>query len=390
LKILYVFEYPPESDFITREFFAAIAARDSSARISTLSGPFTRYAPGGFRLARLIGLVWVYAALPFRIVFGRYDVVLARTTPPGVQNWAALWAHLVGAKSICWLMDYHPEIEARYLEKRAWGRPLARVLRAFDRACWRYQDAVIVLDEAMRELMETLTPDLPIIVHPTWNPSSQQAFDPVSNPLPAPGEPLRMLYGGNLGNSHPLEDFERLIQRICVERPVSITVMGSSPSGNERFLDLGERTGAEVKLVPRRPFAEIGQTCAEDQVLLGIVLLMSESAGLVAPSKFAGYLCNGLPLLYIGPRGTSAYRICTEFDGGYHLAVDASDDEIDAMADGLIHLEQLAQKTQQVESAAHYFGSRNGETLLDAFQAEAPGLLMGTSEALPGSGTSPC
>ena len=49
--------------------------------------------------------------------------------------------------------------------------------------------------------------------------------------------------------------------------------MGSSPSGNRRFNELGERTGAEIRLLERQPFEKIGEVCVEEKLLIGLVLL---------------------------------------------------------------------------------------------------------------------
>jgi hypothetical protein len=375
MKALYVFEYPPELDWMTHDFIHAIHQEVEGAKVSTLAGPFSAYSPGGLRSRRLLGLLWVYLVLPFRILFGRYDVVIARTTPPGIQHWAGFWGRMLGARTMCWMMDYHPEIEARYLERWRFGRVLAKPLRAIDRACWRFQQVVVVLDKAMADLFKSICPSARIILHPTWAPREGDYFKPVECSVPAQAEPLRILYGGNLGKTHPLETLERLLRRLTEMRPVSISVMGSSPSGEKRFRRLGDDVGVSVKTLPRTPFGHIGSVCRDEQLVLGLVVLNDSAAGLVAPSKYAAYLCYGLPMLYLGPQDTSSHNICTHFGAGYYLPNNATDQEIEHVAQELAHLESYDSKASNLKQAADYYLTRNGMTLLQQVLKEAPELL---------------
>ena len=67
-------------------------------RVTYLQGLFRTYRAGGMRFSRLLNLGWMFFWLPWVLLVLRPFKVLVRTTPPGIQIWAALWMKILRIK----------------------------------------------------------------------------------------------------------------------------------------------------------------------------------------------------------------------------------------------------------------------------------------------------
>jgi hypothetical protein len=265
-------------------------------------------------------------------------------------------------------MDYHPELEARRLEKRGLGG-LARLLRAVDARLMPRFALVVTLDPAMTALVSSRVSPARVLEHPTWGTNGTAGFAPVSYRPGAGTGPLRLAYSGNLGAAHDLEPLGRLLQAVARERPTSLLVIGASPAGEARFRELGAGLGIRVEANPRVPFTELRRLYEEHRIDAGIVLLSDESAGLVSPSKFSGYIDFGLPLVYLGPPGTNSATVCARFRGGFWLPAGAGPDVTGRVASDLLDTGQMDAAASGARAAAAYFTGFNGRSLAEALMA---------------------
>jgi hypothetical protein len=274
-------------------------------------------------------------------------------------------------------MDYHPEIEARGLEKRN-HRRTAALLRSIDARLLPRFAAVITLDQAMASLVRRRAPHADIVEHPTWAQSPLPQARPDRH-KPGRGDgPLRLVYTGNLGVAHDLEPLARLLAAVRARRPVSVLTVGTSAAGEERFREMAARVGAEIEHHSRVPlFSDLGILYGERGIDAGIVVLSEDLAGLVSPSKFVGYIDFGLPLVYVGPAGTNSARVCESFGGGFWIPPGVSASERDRVASALLDPRQMEEAASGALAAARYFHGFGAETLADSL---APRLELAASE----------
>lgn len=364
-RLSVVYEFAGQPGDMMHDLLDNLATMVPGLRVRCLAGLFPTYRPGGLRAQRLVNLVWVYARVAVHLFFRRPDAVLVRSAPPGVQLWAIAWAAIGRIPVLCWLMDYHPELEARRLERRGHGR-LARYLRAVDARLMPRFALVITLDPAMTALVRSRLSPERVLEHPTWGTNGTSDAAPVSY-RPGAGEgPLRLAYSGNLGAAHDLEPLRRLLGTVARERPVHLFVIGASPAGETRFKELGEGLGLPVDVNPRVPFTDLRRLYEEHRIDAGIVLLSDESVGLVSPSKFSGYIDFGLPVVYLGPPGTNTATVCTRFQGGFWLPTGAGPDETGKVASGLLDGRQMDAAAAGARAASAYFAGFNGRSLAGA------------------------
>ncbi len=354
-----------------------------------LCGFFPTYRPGGFRPERIANLFWVYWRVALHLLMSRPEAVLVRTSPPGVQLWTVWWAGLRHIPTFCWLMDYHPEIEARQLEKKGF-RVLARLLRRIDADLMPRFAAIIALDRAMASQARMRAAGAEVVQYPTWATTRTTPDLAVSYPPDGEGNALRLAYSGNLGVAHDLSILTQLLRRIVQSRSVSLLVVGASPAGEERFRQLGEDLGVAVEIRPRVPFAELRALYQERKIDAGVVLLSAESAGLVSPSKFSGYINFGIPLIYLGPADTNTAEVCVRFGGGFWISVEAGAAQIDGAVTALLDPERMAAAAAGARVAAEHFAAMNSGPLADllAERLLRLGLSAGGNHPLPAPGGS--
>lgn len=365
-RLTAVFEYAGQPGHIMNDLLQSLGTMLPDLQVTCLAGLSATYRPGGLRARRLASLVWVYIRVAVHLVFRRPDAVLVLSAPPGVQLWTVAWAAIGRIPVFCWLMDYHPEIEARRLERRGHGR-LARLLRAIDARLMPRFALVITLDPAMTALVCSRTSPARVLEHPTWATNRTTGVAPVSYSPGAGDGPLRLAYSGNLGAAHDLEPLRSLLEAVARERPVHLLVIGASPAGETRFRALGAGLGLPVEVNGRVPFfSDLRGVYEKHRVDAGIVLLSDEFAGLVSPSKFSGYIDFGLPLVYLGPPGTNTATVCARFHGGFWLPTGAGPDETRKVASGLLDRGQMDAAAAGARAAAAYFAGFSGRSLAEA------------------------
>ncbi len=363
LKVAFVYEYARRTDdWMMSSLIESLRSRLPGLETVYLHGLFTTYQPGGLRPRRLANLVWVYLRVAWHLTMTRPDAVLVRTTPPAVQLWTVWWARFRRVPVYCWLMDYHPEMEARQLDRRGFGF-LARWLRRIDAALMPRFATIITLDEAMAVLARTRAGGVEVLQHPTWTTSGPTALTPVAyHPGQSP-DVLRLAYSGNLGAAHDLTTLGELLGALVQRRPVRLYIIGASAAGEERFRQLAAGLAIPVETHPRVAFDGLRELYHRWQIDAGVVLLAAESAGLVSPSKFSGYINFGIPLVYVGPPDTNTAEVCTRFSGGFWLPDDASAREVAALAEALLDPRQVAEAASGARAAASHFARLNSESL---------------------------
>ena len=365
ISILWVHEFGIDAgERMQYELASALAALIPSSRMRFFNGFLRRYIEGGMHPLRIINMLYMYLSLPFVVVFWRPDYIIIRTTPPGIQIWGAFIGCLFRVKVACWLMDYHPEIEAVRIERQRGFSWLASGLRRVDALALHCMHFVVVLDDAMEVRVRSRVQGVPIIQHPTWG-GKCVAFGShldTKNTMSDGTRAFTLVYAGNLGHAHPLGCLERVLRRMREFVVLKLVTVGASIPGECRFKDLGGSLDFEVNSIARVPFVELRKLFAEKHAKLGLVLLSDETMGLVAPSKFSGYLVNGIPILYIGPKGTASYKICSQFGAGFHLCNNASDDEIDNFVRDVLG-EALEHARMRTKQAHDYFDGLDARSL---------------------------
>lgn len=315
-----------------------------------VAGFLKRYVYGGWRPLRLLNYFVVYARTLVRLVTHRPEIVIVDSTPPLIQWWAIFLGRLVRARVYFWLMDYHPEIEARYLDSCPGGRWLAKLLRAVDRALLKRLSGVVTLDEAMAQLVRSRCVQLDVKVHPTWSKQGTGEYQPVA--LNSDQTEFRLVYVGNLGAAHGLDRLEILLGQMRSQRSLRLMIAGGNLAGLARWRDMADRVGAKVENEGRLDWPELHRRLNDFRPNYAVVLLDENKAGLLSPSKFTTYLQLGLPILYLGPRLTNTDAACRAQGAG--LAVTREEFQHDSEAVVRSLFDPVAQERRRLATKAAY------------------------------------
>jgi glycosyltransferase involved in cell wall biosynthesis len=365
VNVAFIFEFgAPGGDWNEDSLISALTQRLPELRARRVHGVFNTYRPGGLQTRRLINFLAVYARVFFLVLGGKPDAILVRSTPPGIQLWVAWLARWRKTPVIYWLMDSHPELEARALERRGWNR-LARVLRQADTRALRSMTTIVTLDESMAELVRAAAPAVRLIVHPTWGVSDENAYDPIAYIPGSEDGVRRFAYAGNLGAAHDPATFIRVLSAMGAQGRVELHVIGAPESAKVRLQPLAD-AGVEVRYHPRVPFNELKEVFQRLRLDIGVVILDEASAGLLSPSKFSAYLKFGLPVLYIGPEKTNTDLICTRFGGGWRLPNGAGTGDIATTVLRIWDGPAWRAVRKNLEQAARYFGTFNEHSLAES------------------------
>ncbi|MBO7520713.1 MAG: hypothetical protein J6T16_00550 [Opitutales bacterium] len=322
-KFLYVYEFADKADLplqqkadtlwgYSQEYLQGM---DKSVKVKTAGGIFADRRENGLAIRRFLNFLYMHLSAPFSILFSRADIVFVRSTPPMMQITYAFWAAVFRRKKIFWLMDYHPVFGVRTTKKRPLVNLVWRLLDKIDKFFLKRFDLVVCLDEAMRELVKERAPNVETFVCPTFSLQKSQWLD--LEKAPAAGEPIKLLYNGNLGRAHSVENLRIFLTELAKLKKIEFSYSGGSKYAIETFKSLCKECGAAFKEFGFvKDYNALGDFYRENGFDYGIVLLNDELKGIVSPSKFSGYTSFGLPIIYLGPRGTNAHFSCEHLGAG--------------------------------------------------------------------------
>ena len=250
------------------------------------------------RAARVANTALFSAQVAWRVLSGRYDVVMTSTSPPVVLGWAASAAARVRRSAFVYhCMDVHPEIGRLSGD---FARPaLYRRLLAMDAATCRRAARVVVLSEDMADALRrrpgTPSPRTQVIANIDL-PTMGGEVDTAAIPARTNGR-LRLAFTGNVGRFQALDVVvDALAQPAC--RTVELVVMGDGSELSSLRARVAEHGLADrVHFVGHANVATARALVAEADLCL--VSLMAGVESLAFPSKTMTYLAEGKPVLAV-------------------------------------------------------------------------------------------
>ncbi|MBK5223028.1 MAG: glycosyltransferase family 4 protein [Acidimicrobiia bacterium] len=273
--------------------------------------------PGGGKssiLTRVGGyLGFTVGAWARLLTMRRQDVVVAMTTPPYIALSGLLHRMLHRrARVVLWSMDVYPDTAERFGQLDRNGTA-SRVLRSVNRWLYPRLDHLVVLDDAMRELLVdqyAAEAPPPTSVIPNWEPAALFPADAEVAPWPGYDDPdltgrFVIAYLGNTGTGHR---FDTVVDAagLLAGHDTAFLFVGGGVRWSEletARTALGRGRGAPIVM---RGYVDKGET---PSVLAGagaaLITLDDRSRGLMSPSKLHASLAGGVPIVYVGPTGTN-------------------------------------------------------------------------------------
>ncbi|HOX37385.1 MAG TPA: glycosyltransferase family 4 protein [Candidatus Brocadiia bacterium] len=300
-------------------------ARQADLREETIAGVRAhRMWNTGFGRATALGRITDYATFYMgaaikALWLGRFDAVVSLTTPPFLYLLALVCKWLTGTRAVLWSMDCYPEAQVALGQIRENGL-LHRILAGINRFGYPRLGGAIALDADMKEILERAgARDVTIIEN--WENIEMFERSPIDpaqwrTELGVPESDLLVSYLGNMSRGH---EFKTVLDAAAILKgrgaPVSIIFRG----GGQKHADVAEEAGARgldnIKVA--------GYVGKRDNVVatlhasdFGLITLMEEVKGLLAPSKLYGILASGTGVLFVGPGDCEIARVIRDGDCG--------------------------------------------------------------------------
>ncbi|HYA18603.1 MAG TPA: glycosyltransferase family 4 protein, partial [Bryobacteraceae bacterium] len=244
---------------------------------------------------------------------GRFDVVIALTSPPLISALAALFVRLKGGRFIFWVMDLNPDeaIAAGWLRADS---TTAKLLESVLRFSARTADRVVALDRFMKDRMvaKGLAPEK-VAMLPPWSHDQEVRYNEAGRQAFRARHGLTdkfvVMYSGNHSPIHPLDTVLEAAQRLANRGDIAFCFVGGG-SEHARVREFAAQNGLKnVLCLPYQPLPELSASLSSAD--LHLVVLGEPLAGLVHPCKIYNVMAIGIPVLFIGPVASHVGDIST-------------------------------------------------------------------------------
>lgn len=236
-------------------------------------------------------------------LLGRFDVIIALTTPPLVSMLGALWKVLFGGRLVYWVMDLNPDeaIAAGWLNPSS---KAALLLQSFQDFSVRHSDMVVVLDTFMRKrLIRNGTPPGKIVVIPLWSQDNFVYFDASGRErfrrLHGWEDKFVVMYSGNHSPCHPLDTLIEAARRLRSRDDILFAFIGGGSEYRKIQATLAGVERGNIVCLPYQSRETLAASLSAGD--LQVVVMGNAFVGIISPSKVYNILAVGAPMLYIGP-----------------------------------------------------------------------------------------
>lgn len=256
------------------------------------------------------------------------DVVVVMTDPPLLG--AAVTDIVVrrGGRVVHWIQDIYPEILTAHLGALA-TFPLSP-LRALRDVAWLAASRCVTLGEAMGQAVASRgIPAGRITIVPNWAPRelhtpAAPAASIARRAAWGMADKFIVAYSGNLGRVHEFTAVLDAAERLKARPDIVFLFIGTGARFAEVSAAARARGLDNLRLLPPETRADLPAALAAADAQL--VTLKPRFARLVYPSKLAGVLAAGRPVLFVGPPDGEIARVLAQGQCG--VAIKAGDGEL--------------------------------------------------------------
>jgi glycosyltransferase involved in cell wall biosynthesis len=249
-----------------------------------------------------IASYWVSCMLRLALL-GRFDVVVALTSPPLISLLGALFSHLKGAKFVCWVMDLNPDeaVAAGWLRERSFA---ARILDRMVRYSFSRADSIVVLDRFMKERIAAKgIPEQKLVVIPPWSHDDAVRFDDAARRRFRARHGLTnrfvVMYSGNHSPCHPLDTLLEAVERLASQPKFAFCFVGGGKEFGKVQRFAQSRRLQNILCLPYQPLDQLSASLSAAD--LHVVVLGEPFVGIVHPCKVYNIMRIGSPLMAISP-----------------------------------------------------------------------------------------
>lgn len=245
---------------------------------------------------------------------GRGDLVLVVTNPPLLPFLIMAAGRLRQTRVLLLIHDVYPEVLIAAKVTRAGSLP-SRALNCLNRWLYRSADQVIVLGRDMYELvMAKLGKGQPPVIIPNWADTDE------IRPVPRDGNSFLgkldlmrkfvVLYSGNMGRTHGLQDIVECAQRLISAPEVHFLLIGSGAGHRWLKETLRARELHNVSLLDRQPREQLNNALNAGDV--AIISFLPGMAGVSVPSRMYNLMAAGKAIIAVADTNSELAMVIRE------------------------------------------------------------------------------
>ena len=258
------------------------------------------------------------------LALGRFDVVVALTSPPLISFLAALLVRLKGGRFCFWVMDLNPDeaIAAGWLSENSL---VARVLESMLGYSLNHAAQTIVLDRFMRDRVLAKGVDASrVTIIPPWSHDDAVGFSREGREAFRQQHGLTdrfvVMYSGNHSPCHPLDTLLAAAFGLRTRDDVVFCFVGGG-SEHSKVKDFAARHSlTNVRCLPYQPLRELSSSLSAAD--LHVVVMGDAFVGIVHPCKIYNLISIGVPTLYVGPQPSHISELTLPVIHKHHGDVD--------------------------------------------------------------------
>jgi glycosyltransferase involved in cell wall biosynthesis len=167
-------------------------------------------------------------------------------------------------------------------------------------------------------------------------------------PFP-PGDPLTVLYSGNLGVAHEIDTISQAMLALRDESRIGFVFAGSGAKLHQLQELCNRHRLHNIDFLPyqdRQQFSDLLATCH-----VGLVTLKPECSGTLVPSKMYSLMAAGRPMLFIGPASATPALHIRDHACGWHREAGDVERTVSLLRHLIDHPEEILEAGAQAQMA---------------------------------------
>jgi colanic acid biosynthesis glycosyl transferase WcaI len=270
---------------------------------------------------RLVDILTFHVALRYaNNITVKPDAWFVMTDPPLVVNTVLHLRRRLGGRVIHHVDDVYPDL-AMALGSLPQGGWVSALLGRWARAGLRDCDQVLALGECMAGVLKNkgVTPDRVAITPPWADGSRLLPLDHEENrfrqEIGLPADHLVVMYSGNMGLGHRFETILAAARSLASNDKIHFVFIGEGARKPQIEAYRQRHHLSNISLLPYQPRERLRETLSAGDVHL--ISLDAQVQGLIVPSKLAGILAVGRPVIFLGDEQNSIATAIFQGDCGH-------------------------------------------------------------------------
>jgi colanic acid biosynthesis glycosyl transferase WcaI len=285
----------------------------------------------------------------------RPDAWFVMTDPPLLVNTVLKLRHKLGGRVIHHVDDVYPDL-AMALGSLPQVGLVSSLLERWVQEGLKHCDQVLALGECMAGVLKVkAVEDRRLAITPPWADGHRlYPMDHDQNPfrreIGLGGDDLAVMYSGNMGQSHRFETILEAAGALAPDDKVRFVFIGDGAKKPQIDAFRQAHHLKNIMMLPYQPRERLKETLAAGDIHL--ISLDAQVQGFIVPSKLAGILAVGRPVVFLGEGENSVAAAILRGSCGYVIA----DGDVTQLMAVITNLkENPAERRRLGESARNLF-----------------------------------